>query len=405
MADGPGVDRLELGASDSRPAITIAGRFLDYRELRALIDRAAPVVPAAGYIDLAGLDIVGTLATIFAAAAAGVPVLVRAPETELPSIPDLDPSVFLVVLTSGTSGRPRVVTRTAVSWASSFRPLADLTGLDGADTVLLTGPLHSTLHLFAAVHTLWLGGHLTDDPRIATAVHAVPTVLADLLTDPPPRLRSAVAAGAALPPALAHRAADLGLRLTEYYGAAEMSFVAARVAPAPLRAFPGVQIRVIDGELWARSPYLALDRFGSGPGLRRSADGFVTVGDLAEITQDGSVVVRGRGDSAVVTGGHTVLVEDVEAALSGIPGVVELAVVGTDHPRLGQVVTAFVVLADGVDLAQVTRVARTTLAGPALPRRWRRIGSLPRTAGGKIARSALMTTAAEATDPIPTARS
>lgn len=383
----------KLGATGSRPAISVAGRRLTYRELQELIDRTLTVdpvpSPGTGPIDLAGLDVVDTLRTIFAAAVRGAPVLVRAPGSAPPSLPELIPSAFLAVMTSGTSGRPRLVTRTAASWSASFRPLTALTGLGRHDTVLLTGPLASTLHLFAAVHTLWLGGHLTDRKSIATAVHAVPSVLADLLLDPPPRLRLAVVAGAVVPADLPRRAADLGLRLVEYYGAAELSFVAARVAPEPLRAFPGVEVRVTDGELWARSPYLALDRIGSGAALRRSADGFVTVGDLAEISRDGVIVVRGRGESAVSTGGHTVVVEDVEAVLSGLPGVFEVAVIGTTDSRLGQVVTAVVVLADGVDLAQVRRAARSVLAGPALPRRWHRVDALPRAPGGKVARHAI----------------
>jgi long-chain acyl-CoA synthetase len=390
-------DLFELGASGTRPAISVGGRHLDYADLRGLgdqarrgiADRHTSVAPVA--IDLAGLDVVDTLTTIFAAAAQEVPVLVRDPGAEIPSCPALGSAAFLVAMTSGTSGRPRAVVRTAASWSASFRPLTALTGLRHTDVVLLTGPLHSTLHLFAAVHTLWLGGHLTDEPSIATAAHLVPALLADLLLDPPPCLRLAVVAGARLSPALERRATQLGLRLVEYYGAAEMSFVAARVAPEPLRPFPGVQVRVTDGELWARSPYLALARIGNGPPLRRSFDGFVTVGDLAQIMPDGSIVVRGRGDSAVTTGGHTVLVEDVEAVLSGLPGVLEVAVIGIGHLRLGQVVTAVLVLADGVDLAQIRRRARSALTGPSLPRRWRTVSALPRTAGGKIARGALAT--------------
>lgn len=389
-------DRFELGGAGTRPAISVCGRSVDYAELQGLVDQTRlrlsdrRALGAAGPIDLAGLDVVDTLTTIFAAAASGgVPVLVRKPGWDPPPLVALGPPGFLVVMTSGTSGRSRAVIRTAESWSASFRPLTALAGLRDTDTVLLTGPLDSTLHLFAAVHTLWLGGHLTDEPSIATATHAVPSRLADVLLDLPPRLRLVVVAGARLPADLARRAVDLGLRLVEYYGSAETSFVAARVAPEPMRPFPGVDVRIVDGELWARSPYLALDRVGDGAVLRRTPDGFVTVGDLAEIDQDGSILVRGRGDSAVTTGGHTVLVEDIEAVLSAIPGVLEVAVVGVDHHGLGQVVTAIVVLADGVDLAQIRRQARSALTGPALPRQWCTVPELPRTPGGKIARRVL----------------
>ena len=55
--------------------------------------------------------------------------------------------------------------------------------------MLLTGPLHATLHLFAAVHTLAIGAELIDQRRAATAVHAVPaawpTCSDELPTDAP----------------------------------------------------------------------------------------------------------------------------------------------------------------------------------------------------------------------------
>ncbi len=271
---------------------------------------------------------------MFAAAAAGVPVIVANPSTPGPSrVPaDLPSGTFLVAVTSGTSGHPRPVLRTAASWTASFAPLAELAGIGPDDRVLLTGPLHATLHLFAAVHTLAVGAELTDQPANATAVHAVPAVLADLLdalpTDAP--LRTAVVAGTRLPADIATRAAARGIAVTEYYGAAELSFVAAGRYPEPLRPFPGAEVQIRGGELWVRSPYLAIGYPAgvTGP-LRRDADGFATVGDLADRTADGALLIRGRGDAAITTGGATVVAEDVEDALIGLPGVAAVAVVGS----------------------------------------------------------------------------
>ncbi len=379
-------DRFAVGGKGSQPAITIAGRTVSYGQLESMIER--DVSPVA---DLAAVGVVETLAAVFAAARSGAVVLVRPPGSLRPVLPDLPPDAFLVALTSGTSGRPRGVVRTAYSWSSSFRPLAEIAGLTRHDTVLLTGPLHSTLHLFAAVHTLWLGAHLTDDPATATAAHVVPTVLADLVVDPPPRLRVAVVAGAHLPVRLERLAAASGVRLVEYYGAAELSFVAARVAPAALTAFPGVEVRIVDGELTARSPYLAMGRLPTAPdhGLVpiADADGFASAGDLAAITADDGILIRGRGDAAINTGGHTVLAEDVEAVIGALPGVRAVVVVGVPHARLGQVVAAVVELTDDTDLRATRDRARRTLVGPAFPRFWESVAALPRTDGGKVARS------------------
>jgi len=339
---------------------------------------------------------------IFAAAVDDVPLLLADPAGPTPDPGPVPPATFLIAVTSGTSGRPRPVLRTAASWTTSFATLSEIAGLTSDDRVLLTGPLHATMHLFAAVHTLALGAELTDQPAQATAVHAVPAVLADLLRSLPAGapLRTAVVAGDALNPAIAELALRRGIGVTEYYGAAELSFVAARRYPAPLRAFPGAEIRLRDdgaaaGTLWVRSPYLATGYPDgvTGP-LRRSADGFATVGDLAEYTGDGGLRIRGRGDAAITTGGATVIAEDVEAALGTVRGVTAVAVVGVPHARLGEVVTAVIEPAAGADLTGLRTAARDLLSGPSLPRRWLVADRLPRTPGGKIARQRVALAAA-----------
>ena len=338
---------------------------------------------------------------MFGAAAAGVPVLVTDPAGPPAAVPaGLPPGTFLVVVTSGTSGHPRPVLRTAASWTSSFGPFGDLTGIGAGDRVLLTGPLHATMHLFAAVHTLAVGGHLVDDPATATVAHAVPSRLATLLDeldelDAGAPLRTVVVAGASLPDALAARARNRGLTVVEYYGAAELSFVAARRVPGPLRPFPGADVELRDGVLWVRSPYLSLGYPGGVDGpYRWGADGFATVGDLAEYrpADDGGpdgLRIRGRGDAAITTAGATVVAEDVEQALLTVPGVAAVAVVGAPHSRLGQLVVAVLEPAPGADLTGIRDAARQRLREQSLPRRWLVADTLPRTPGGKVARHAV----------------
>jgi acyl-CoA synthetase (AMP-forming)/AMP-acid ligase II len=351
------------------------------------------------------LPVVDALATVFAAAAEGRAVVVGDPAGPGPTLGPVPPDTFLIAVTSGTSGRARPVLRTASSWTASFAPLAEVTGIGPADRVLLTGPLHATLHLFAAVHTLAMGAELTDRPDGATAVHAVPAVLADLLPRLPhdAPLRTAVVAGTALSPEIAARAAQRGIAVTEYYGAAELSFVAARRFPAPMQPFPGAQVQLRDGVLWVRSPYLALGYSAgvTGP-YRRGDDGFATVGDLAVTTGDGGLLIRGRGDAAITTGGATVIAEDIEAALAALPGVAAVAVVGVPHGRLDQIVTAVIEPTPGADLSALRANARGLLREQSLPRRWLLADRLPRTPGGKIARHIVAAAAAAAAAGAPT---
>ncbi len=401
---------LRLGGTGDAPAITLAGRTVSYRHLAARVRAVAAGSNgrsvASEALLTAGPDPVDALVTVFAAAAAGRPVLVTDPAGTPPAAPELlPPETFLVVVTSGTSGRPRPVLRTAASWTTSFAPFTALTGIEPGDRVLLTGPLHATMHLFAAAHALAVGAELVDDAAVATAAHAVPTRLAVLLDglDANAPLRTVVVAGAALPAHVADRARRRGLAVTEYYGAAELSFVAARRVPGPLRPFEGAEVRIRDGVVWVRSPYLSLGYPAGidGP-FRRDPDGFATVGDLAEDAA-GGLRIRGRGDAAITTGGATVVVEDVEQALLTVPGVAAVAVVGVPHPRLGQLVTAVLEPAVGADLSGVRAAARRLLRTQSLPRRWLVADRLPRTPGGKVARHLVADAIArlDAGDPTP----
>ena len=365
-----------------------------------------------------GQPIPTALAMIFAGAAQRIPVLLADPAGPTPALDAVPDGTFLIAVTSGTSGRPRPVLRTADSWSASFAPLAELAGLGPDDRVLLTGPLHATLHLFAAVHTLAMGAELTQWPESATAVHAVPAVLADLLSTLPTTapLRTAVVAGSALGADTGDRALARGITVTEYYGAAELSFVAARRFPAPLRPFPGAEIDIrgpasepaphgssggpgSPGTLWVRSPYLAIGYpVGVDGPLRRDDRGYATVGDLADRDVDGGLTIRGRGDAAITTGGATVIAEDIESALGGLPGVGAVAVVGLPNDRYGEIVTAVIEPATGADLTKLRSAARALLRGPSLPRRWLVADRMPRTPGGKIARDLVRQAAAAHAD-------
>jgi acyl-CoA synthetase (AMP-forming)/AMP-acid ligase II len=216
-----------------------------------------------------------------------------------------------------------------------------------------------------------------------------------------------------------------------YYGAAELSFVAAGTpsVDGALPPFTGVQVQVRDGEVWARSSLLALgylplqgagrtpaphgtraphgtpaphgtratdgttaphgtpDRAVTAEGpLRWDDAGCATVGDRGELLADGRLQVLGRGGAAVQAGGATVLVADVEAALRDLAGVRDVVVVAVPHRELGEVVGALVEPA--VDLPALRRAAVAALAPEQLPRRWLVLDALPRTAGGKVDRAA-----------------
>ncbi|GMA84974.1 hypothetical protein GCM10025868_02240 [Angustibacter aerolatus] len=166
-----------------------------------------------------------------------------------------------------------------------------------------------------------------------------------------PALRLVVVAGAGLGAGLRERAVRHGWRVLEYYGAAEpvVRRLVGRRRPDARRAGRRGRACATSAppapeSLWVRSPYIAT----SGPALRLDGRGWATVGDRAVSDGDGWRVL-GRGDLAVQTGGHTVPVEEVERVLEPVAGTGHLAVVGLPHPRLGQRVTAVVVVGSRSD--------------------------------------------------------
>jgi acyl-CoA synthetase (AMP-forming)/AMP-acid ligase II len=315
----------------------------------------------------------------------------------------------LVLFTSGSSGSPRAVVRTVESWRASLRPLTDVTGIgapaDDPGPVWVPGPLTSSLALYGALHAAWadlpwVAGRADAGPaQEATAAHLVPTQLRDALDARDhgllPRLRTAVVAGARLPPSLRDRATAHGIRVIEYYGAAELSFVGWRDDDGPFRAFPRVDVRVGEGSaagpLWVRSPYVARAYLRPGADAPwQQRDDWHTVGDLAEPSGTGWRLL-GRGDLAVTTGGHTVVTAEVEVVLRRVPGVADVVVLGVPHERLGQVVAAVVQPTADHDDGLRERLDRAvaTLPAPARPRRWWRTDAWPLLPSGKVDRSRL----------------
>jgi acyl-CoA synthetase (AMP-forming)/AMP-acid ligase II len=295
----------------------------------------------------------------------------------------------IALLTSGSTGAPRSVVRSTHSWFASFEHVADATGLGAGSRLWLPGPLAATMNLFAAVLARRVGAAVVAESADATHAHLTPAVLERLLAErlPLDGLHLTVA-GDRLTPQLRDRTERAGAVVDHYYGSSELSFVAWGADERSLRAFPGVELTVEDGEIWARSPYLC-DGYDGPPGpLRRRADGFATVGDRGRLV-DGVLSVAGRGADAVTTGGATVLVADIEQVVRDAARC-EAVVLGLPHATLGQVVAA--ALTDPGDLAQVRAAAQHRLDAAQRPRQWFHVPVLPLNEAGKVDRSAVLAT-------------
>lgn len=165
-------------------------------------------------------------------------------------------------------------------------------------------------------------------------------------------------------------------------------------------ALPGVSIRIDDaGRIGIGGPTLAR-------GLRRpdgsvrslvAEDGWLDTGDVGHWDDSGSgrtLVVDGRADDLIITGGENVWPQPVEAVLERHPSVAEAAVFGRRDPEWGTRVVAAVVAVDPSTppaLDQLRALVKDHLPAFCAPRELEVVDALPRTAIGKLRRGELAT--------------
>ena len=265
----------------------------------------------------------------------------------------------MVIATSGSTGEPKGVELSAAALCHSARASLARLGLSaaaggGAGGWLCCLPVTHVAGLQVLVRSLLSSSERTVAPTLtATAlsesgcsyVSVVPTQLVRLLDEPGgaaalAEFAAVLVGGAAAAAGLLDRARAAGVRVVTTYGMSE-TCGGCVYDGVPL---DGVTVRAAgDGLLRISGPVL-MNRYRGGPDL---GDEFVT-SDLGYV-RDGRVVVRGRADDVINTGGHKVVPGEVAAVLESCPGVLEVVVVGRADPEWGQRVTAVVVPADPAD--------------------------------------------------------
>ncbi|EFD79247.1 fatty-acid-CoA ligase fadD19 [Mycobacterium tuberculosis T85] len=108
-------------------------------------------------------------------------------------------------------------------------------------------------------------------------------------------------------------------------------------------------------------------------------------GDYAQVEEDGTVTMLGRGSVSINSGGEKVYPEEVEAALKGHPDVFDALVVGVPDPRYGQQVAAVVQARPGCrpSLAELDSFVRSEIAGYKVPRSLWFVDEVKRSPAGK----------------------
>jgi acetyl-CoA synthetase len=214
-----------------------------------------------------------------------------------------------------------------------------------------------------------------------------------------PDLRGMVAAGEALNPEVLrvfHEATGLDIR--DGYGQTETGQLTAMPAGQPARpgsmgrALPGVDLRVIDGELVADPatvPTFFLRYLDEQP-----PRGLWHTGDRVQEDEDGYLHFEGRADDVIISAGYRIGPFEVESALVAHPAVAEAAAVAAPDEERGAVVRAVVVLRDGHSPTRaLARELQDHVKAQTAPYKYPRIvefaPELPKTASGKVRRALL----------------
>ncbi|MET8763324.1 class I adenylate-forming enzyme family protein [Lentzea sp. NPDC004782] len=324
-----------------------------------------------------------------------------------------DDELALIQCSSGSSGVPKIVGRTAAALLADVdRNVANPGMPKRGERVYLLSPATHAFGLMAGVLTaLRAGATLVLPDRLHPEDLALRACLADvaaILGAPvhfdllgrasgdhrPPSLRLAVSCGDALPPSVRDRFAEkYGVTVGQVYGMTEVGVIATDLTgscapPAVGRTLPGVEVRIVDGELFVRSdrcPYIGPDQEG------RYADGWLRTFDRAEFEPgSGALRVLGRADSVRNIGGLKVDLSEIEQVLRGHPEVIDALVTcgapeAADGPQV-PMIEAYIATTGTPTPEELSEWCHRRLSDFKVPRRWHVDTDIPRNAAGKADR-------------------
>lgn len=335
---------------------------------------------------------------------------------------------YTLMWTSGTRGNPKPCRGSLAARMNWILTLPSVYGVRGTDRFMAALPLvHSAGMTFALAH-LFFGACVYPLPRFE-ALEAwrllrdeamssgllVPTMLQMLVEeDPAPQtpapesLRTLITAGsrirAKLHAAILERFPG---RLYTYYGSTESPSMTV-LPPSDQAAHPdsvgrpylGVEVEVRDmrkvadydapvGDIFARNPF-AMDEYGvEGIAVPISPDGWIETGDIGYFDGEGFLHVFGRASDVIISGGLNISLPEIERVVAAHSLIRDVAVIGMEDERWGDVPVAVVVAAQGVDVEQAIQSLRAhcrkELAGYKCPRTIVAVDEIPRTASGKVA--------------------
>lgn len=403
--------KIHADATPDAPAVVAGAETVSYRELdrRTSAQAQRLTTDGIGSGDLVPIEATSTPETVIALAAIHRIGAVAVPHGRNrfdfgAAAPD---GTYAVVPTSGSAGAARGVVLTEANVAASVGASQRRLGNNASDRWLLTLPLYHVGGLSIVWRTLTAGGSIMMLPHFdaaeatralrdgaTTMASLVPTMLHRMLVHdagPYCGLKAVLLGGAPATVDLVTMALDAGLPVLQTYGMTEAASQVATVEPGMAADSLGTVGSPLDGITVLISPCgeILIDGPAVSPGYlgEKPRSGPLQTGDLGHIDAHGRLVVGGRRDGMILSGGENVQPEHVEAAIDVVTGAGTSVVLGAPDEEWGEVVVAVVQTA-GAALPGIEAAVRRRLARHEIPKRWIAVDALPLLPNGKPDREA-----------------
>jgi len=340
--------------------------------------------------------------------------------------------IALVLHTSGTTSRPKIVPLAHRNIAASARNIRQTLSLTAEDRGLVIMPLFHIHGLIAALSApLSAGGEVCCSPGFnalkffawldemkPTWYTGVPTMHQAILLRAPGnaeivknhRLRFIRSSSSALPPTvIVELERVFGVPVVEAYGMTEATHqMASNPLGGPRKAGTvgpsgGPEIRVVDdtgttvargatGEIVIRGPNV-MTAYENNPKANAEAfyDGWFRTGDQGVMDDDGYVSITGRLKEIINRGGEKISPREVDEIIMEHPAVHQCVTFAMPHDMLGEDVAAAIVLRQGTAATdkELREFASARLAPYKVPRKILILDQIPVGATGKLQRIGL----------------
>ncbi|MCY1397464.1 Long-chain-fatty-acid--CoA ligase FadD13 [compost metagenome] len=335
-------------------------------------------------------------------------------------------SLAVIMYTSGTTGKPKGATLShealfwsaqgnsnTLEWNQDHRfllvaPMFHIGGLSPFITNVMKGCLTVLMPDFDPVQ-VW---QVIERERI-TNLMSVPLMLqallaaADKIAVDASSLVSVTCGASAVPKPLIEASLKRGIKVQQVYGITEfcggITFwiheMGLDTAHSQGKALMGAELQIVDpatlvavapgqdGEIWCRGPMMFSGYWGN-PQATQSAmhEGWYRTGDVGRVDEGGFLYVVDRLKDMIISGGENIYPAELESVIAAVPGVAEVAVVGREDARWGEVPVAYIVPthAGAVTESEVMAHCREHLAGYKCIKEVWLIGALPRSPIGKV---------------------